>query len=538
MALGLDFGTESVRAILMGEGGATIASAVERYAHGQITGSLPGSTGALPAKFALQHPMDWLESAGRAVRSVLKAAGSDGAGVVGVGVDFTSCTMLPALQDGTPMMMRPEFAQRAQAWPKLWKHHGAQRQADEINALARQRGEGWLARYGGAVGLEWLLPKIVEIYDSDREVFERAEVFVEAGDWFVWWMIGGPARALPRSTCQAGYKACWSARDGYPSSEFFDSLRSGMGSALQARLPGRFVSPGVRAGWLTPKAAEHLGLERALGGGNGLAGVAVSAAVIDAHSAVPGVGAAETGDLVLVLGTSGCHMYNGGREEMVEGVAGIVPDGIIPGQVGYEMGQAAVGDAFAWLSRITGRDLDDLARAAGGMEAGAGGVVCLDWLNGCRTPLMDGNLRGGFLGLTLATRPEEMYRAMLEGLACGCRWIVELLEGKGLEVNRVFATGGLSTRGDVIAQVWADVLGKEMLVSGAEHATARGAALYGFAAAEGLEGTALAHSMNQRGAGLKARRVAPGQQLRGRYEEVYRRYRALAGYERQARQAE
>jgi L-ribulokinase len=389
-SLGLDFGTESVRAVLVDLRGKELATSTVNYRHGQILDHLPTSSQRLPPHFALQHPRDWIDSAAKAVRSALRNARQKPEAVIGIGVDFTSCTMLPTLRDGTPLCLVPKNSRRPHAWPKLWKHHGAQSQTARINAIARERQEPFLARYGGTIGLEWFFPKMLEVLEDAPEVFAAAEVWLEAGDWFVWQLVGGDATQLPRSTCQAGYKGMWSAAEGWPSREFLAAVDPRLSDVVDRALPGRILAPGQPAGGLTATMAQRFGLRE---------GTPVSAAIIDAHAGVPGAGASEPGTLVMVLGTSSCHMLNSKEERLVPGVAGIVKDGILPGYYGYETGQAAVGDAFDWLRRLVGhRDFSQLSARAADLPPGAEGVRCVDWLNGCRTPLMDGTLKGAFSG--------------------------------------------------------------------------------------------------------------------------------------------
>ena len=248
LALGLDFGTESVRALLVDLTGQERGAAVTAYPHGQIIDRLPATGEMLPAEFALQHPGDWLASAGRSVKAALKKAGASADQVIGIGVDFTSCTMLPALADGTPLCFTERFRGEKYAWPKLWKHHGAVAETERINRLAAERNEIWLPRYGGTIGLEWFFPKIYESLRNAPQAYEATEVWLEAGDWFVWQLVGGTASDLPRSTCQAGYKAMWNAAKGYPSREFFRALDRRMEKVVLEKMPGRMLSPGEAAG--------------------------------------------------------------------------------------------------------------------------------------------------------------------------------------------------------------------------------------------------------------------------------------------------
>lgn len=526
-ALGLDFGTESVRAVLVDLRGRELASAVARYRHGQITRTLPSSGEKLPADFALQDPADWLAAAGQAVRAALRAGRLESRQVISVGVDFTSCTMLPARGDGTPLCQLKAFGKEKYAWPKLWKHHGAKAQTQRINALARQRREKWLGRYGGIIGLEWFFPKVLETLENAPWVYDAAEVWLEAGDWLVWQLVGGPVEELPRSTCQAGYKAMWNSHDGYPSAAFFRALHPQMADVVRAKMPGRLLAPGSCAGHLTTDSARKLGLA---------AGTAVSAAIIDAHAGVPGAGVAEPDTLVMVMGTSSCHMLNSEVEKLIPGVAGVVEGGILPGYFGYETGQAAVGDAFEWLRATVGGSFDGLNRAAAALPPGAEGVRCMDWFNGCRTPLMDGSLRGAFQGLHLGHGPAHLYRALLEASAFGLRWIVEVLQQGGVPVRRLVATGGLPHSNPLLVQICADVLGKPITVHPSRQGPALGAAILGVLAAgrkvSGFEspGAAIRAMANvQRGIqGRQPLVVRPQRGAAKLYEGVYREYRRLA----------
>jgi len=527
VALGLDFGTESVRALLVNGSGEELGSSVSRYRHGQIVDKLPNTRQPLPPQFALQHPDDWLESSATAVRAAIRQARLTSSDVAGIGVDFTSCTMLPTRADGTPLCLVKEFARERQAWPKLWKHHGAKRQADRFTEIARRRNEAFLADYGGVIGLEWLFPKILETAEDAPHVYDAADVWLEAGDWFVWQLVGGSADELPRSTCQNGYKALWSRRFGYPNAAFFRAVNPKLTNLVRDKLPGRFLSPGESAGGLTPAMAKCFGLE---------AGIPVSAAVIDAHAGVPGAGAFDPGTLVMVLGTSSCHMINATERRDVPGVCGVVEGGILPGLFGYETGQAAVGDSFDWLRRSLGQpDFKVLDRSARSIERGAAGVRCLDWFNGCRTPLMDGHLRGAFTGLTLQHQPAHLYRALMEASAFGLRWIVDLLREHGVPVTKFVATGGLPHHNPLLVEIYADVLGEPISIHPSKQGPALGAAILGALAAADRTGfrnaTAAIKAMAapKRGVpGREARVVRPVQGASTIYESIYREYRGLA----------
>lgn len=520
--LGLDFGTESVRAVLVSLRGRELGSAVATYPHGQIIESLPGSTKKLPPHYALQHPLDWTESAAKATRAALRQAKAEGKAVLGIGVDFTSCTMLPTKRDGTPLCLSKPFDTEPLAWPKLWKHHGARAQTDRINAVARERGENFLNRYGGSIGLEWFFPKMLETLERAPRAFQAADIWLEAGDWFVWQLVGGPAESLPRSTCQAGYKGMWNATEGYPDEAFLRAVHPKFARVVAEKMPGRLLAPGVSAGGLTAGMATKFGLRE---------GLPVSAAIIDAHAGVPGAGAAEPGTLVMVMGTSSCHMLNSKNEHNVPGVAGVVKDGILPGYFGYETGQAAVGDAFDWLRKLTGqRDFVALGREAATLPPGADGVLCVDWFNGCRTPLMDGSLKGAFTGLALHHRPAHLYRALLEASAFGLRWIVERLRDSGVPVRKFVATGGLPHHNPLVVQVYADVLGTPITVHPSKQGPALGAAILGALAAGAFASPSEAiRAMSTPRPGT-ARTFKPNRLHRAAYETACREYRRLGGF--------
>lgn len=529
LALGLDFGTESVRALFVDLDGTERGSATSNYPHGQITTKVPGGP-ELPADFALQHPDDWLTAATRAVRNAWRRVGQSDARLIGVGVDCTSCTMLPALADGTPLCLLPEFRDNPLAWPKLWKHHAAQRQTAHINRVATERKEKFLEQYGGTVGLEWFFPKVLETLELAPEVYRAAEVWVEAGDWIVWQLSGCPADEMARSTCQAGYKGMWTAVDGFPSKPFLRAVHPELVDIVRKKMPGRMKAPGQIAGRLSAHMAKRFGLAP---------DVPVSTAIIDAHAGVPGVGAADPGMLVMVCGTSSCHMLNSAEYYRVPGVAGVVKDGILPGLFGYETGQAAVGDSFDWLRQLTRhRNFDRLTEAATALTPGADGVLCMDWLNGCRTPLMDGGLNGAFTGIALRHGPEHLYRAMLEASAFGLRWIVELLRENGVPVKKFIATGGLPHRNPLFVQIAADVLGENILVHPSRQGPALGAAILGAVAAGKRSGGFSSVRSAVRTIGgvrkdIEARQgtlVAPNRRYTKDYLPFYRNYRDMAAF--------
>ena len=527
-SVGLDFGTESVRALVVDIATGRVAGqSVRPYAHGVIESSLPTGGGKLPADYALQHPLDWLEDAAAACKEALKRAEVDPERVIGVGVDFTSCTMLPALADGTPLCLVDQFKTTPLAWPKLWKHHGAKAETDRINEIAGQRNEPWLARYGGTIGLEWFFPKVFETLNHAPHVYDAAQVWLEAGDWFVWQLCDGPfpncsPANLVRSTCQAGYKAQWNAETGFPSRDYLAAVDPRLANVVETKMPGALRAPGAKGGVLSERSAAMFGLR---------AGTPVSAAIIDAHSGVPGAGVAEAGVMVMVMGTSSCHMVNSTTEALAPGIAGVVRDGILPGFFGYETGQASVGDAFAWLVKSLSTSHDEMNRRGARLPPGSGGVLAIDWLNGCRTPLMDGRLSGGFVGLTLGTKPEQLYRALMEATAFGVRWITDTLRDAGVPVHRFVASGGLPAKSPLLMQIYADVLKAPIAVAASDQPVAVGAAILGCVAAgeqaSGYRDIASAVAAMAGNASGSSASYHPNAAAGAAYDEMYRLYRQL-----------
>ena len=484
IALGLDFGTESGRVILVDvENGEELATVVKNYPHGVIDSVLPDGKTRLGPDWALQDPMDYLTVAQDIIPEVLMQAGARAEDVVGIGVDFTSCTILPTLANGKPLCLVDKFKNEPHAWVKLWKHHAAQPEADEINELAEKRKEKFLERYGGKISSEWLFPKALQILREAPEVYQAAERIIEGGDWLVWQLTG----VEKRSACQAGYKALWSKGDGYPSKEFLRELDPRFESFVEEKLSNDIYPVGTLAGGLTASMAEAFSLRP---------GIPVGAGIIDAHAALLGSSVAEPEKMVLVLGTSTCHMVLGEKNILAKGIAGIVEDGIVPGYTAYESGQSAVGDIFAWFMRTSvppeyhkeaeekGVDIYKLLEMkAAKLKPGESGLIALDWWNGNRSILMNANLSGVLVGMTLGTKPEEIYRVLIEATAFGTEKIIQTHEEQGIPIRELYACGGLAEKNELLLQIYADVTGREIRVAESQQAAALGAAIIGAIAA-------------------------------------------------------
>ena len=531
-AIGLDFGTESGRALVVDvTTGREVGGAVYRYADGVIDEHLPGTSIKLEPDTALQNPNDYVETLKRAVPEALKQGGVRTDDVIGIGVDFTACTILPTRADGTPLCTLNEFKSNPHAWTKLWKHHAAQPEADRINALARERHEPWLAIYGGIVSSEWYHSKTLQILNDAPEIFNAADKIVEAGDWIVWQMTS----ALKRNACAAGYKGLWVRGLGFPSHDFLCALDPRLERLNETKLAGEIVAPGTRVGFLNEQAARWMGLPP---------GIAVAAATIDAHAAVPGAGVTEPGRMVLILGTSTCHMILDRARHLVPGISGIAEDGILPHLFGYEAGQVGVGDIFEWFvehnlaalykHRAKERGISPyqlLEEQAARLKPGESGLLALDWWNGCRTPLVDANLSGMLIGATLGTRAPDIYRALIEATAFGTQTVIETFEQNGVAVNELVACGGLAERNKLLLQIYADVTGREFKEAESGHTSALGAAMFGAYAAGRAAGgfdalTDAAKAMAQ----AKDISYKPNAQHHATYQKLYAEYRRLHDY--------
>ncbi|MBZ4665133.1 ribulokinase, partial [Mahella sp.] len=421
--IGIDYGTESARALLLNlDTAEEVATAAMNYPHGVMDERLPNGI-PLPPDWALQHPDDYIEVLKHIIPEVIK--GIDKEDVIGIGIDFTSCTILPTKKDGTPLCDIDAYKDNPHAYVKLWKHHAAQDEANQLNEIARQRGESFLERYGGKISSEWVIPKVWQILNEAPEIYQAADRIMEATDWVVMMLTGNEMR----NSCTAGYKAIWSKREGYPSNEFFAALDPRLEHIVDEKLSRDLYPVGTKAGGLTEKMAQMTGLKP---------GIAVAVGNVDAHVSVPAIGVTSPGKMVMIMGTSICHMVLGDQEIHVPGICGVVEDGIIPGLFGYEAGQSAVGDIFAWFvencvpaeyqeeAKTRGINIHTLlTEKASKLRPGQSGLLALDWWNGNRSILVDADLTGVILGMTLITKPEEIYRALIEATAYGTRTIID-----------------------------------------------------------------------------------------------------------------
>ena len=374
-----------------------------------------------------------------------------------------------------------QFADRPHAYAKLWRHHSPQPQADRINAVAAERGEWWLERYGGLISSEWEFAKALEILQEDPQVYQAIDRWVEAADWIVWQLSG----SYVRNACSAGYKGI--RQDGkYPSREFLAALHPDFADFVTEKLDQPIGQLADRAGSLTAQAAEWTGLPE---------GIAVAVGNVDAHVTVAAADAMESGQLVAIMGTSTCHVMNSDVLRAVPGMCGVVDGGILAGTWGYEAGQSGVGDIFAWFvancvpesyhvaAREAGVSLHEhLTDLAGRQRVGEHGLVALDWHSGNRSVLVDHELSGVIIGQTLETTCVDMYRALLEATAFGTRMIVETFVNSGVPVTELVVAGGL-LKNRLLMQIYADAVGLPLSTVPSAQAPALGAAIHAATAA-------------------------------------------------------
>lgn len=531
-AIGIDFGTESGRALLVDVAdGREVATAVHNYRNGVIDERLPESGMKLEPDWALQDPNDYLEVLKQAVPTVMKTSGVSLDDVIGIGIDFTACTMLPTTGDGTPLCFLPEYRSNPHAWIKLWKHHAAQPEADRINQVARQRGEAWLDLYGGKISSEWFFSKALQILNEAPAIYHAAERMIEAADWIIWQMTGRETR----NACTAGYKAIFQKGSGYPSKEYLAALHPEFADLVATKMNCPISPLGAKAGGLTPEAAAWMGLHP---------GTAVAVANVDAHVTVPAAQATAPGIMTIIVGTSNCHMINSTRRVEVPGMCGVVEDGITPGLFGYEAGQSAAGDIFGWFvehavppvyheaAKQRGISLHKyLEEEAAKQKVGEHGLLALDWWNGNRSTLVDVELSGLLIGVTLATTAPDIYRALLESIAFGTREIIDAFTKNGVPVDSIVAAGGLPDRNPLLMQIFADVTNREYRVIRSALGGALGSAMHGaVAAGEAAGGYQDIFAAEKQMGGLKDVVYRPIAENVKVYDQLYADYSTLYTY--------
>ncbi|MEG0549614.1 MAG: ribulokinase [Vagococcus sp.] len=482
-AIGLDYGTLSVRGVLIeATTGEVLASKTYEYPHGVIEKTLSNTDIKLPDYWCLQHTDDYMNGLKDVVKGLLEQATNQGIkseDIESLGIGFTCCTVLPVDKDGIPLLKKEHLEKNPHAWVKLWKHHGAQAQADKINHIAKTRNEKWLPYYGGKISSEWLFPKLLQLLEEAPEIYKETAYFIEAGDWLVWQLTGNQKRS---KSC-AGYKAMYQeSLGGYPSNEFFEAVHPNFKNVVEEKIASDMGELGTSAGTVTKEMAEILGLGEK---------VVVAINNIDAHVCVAATGVTKSNIMLNIIGTSSCDILLTSKNKVIPGIAGLVNQGVVEGLYGYETGQNAVGDIFSWFVETQVPEsyvqkakkekisiYEYLEKRAENLEPGESGLIALDWWNGNRSTLMNANLTGLVMGMTLQTKPEEMYRALIEATAFGKRMIIENFEKNGIPVDYLVFCGGLPHKNKLLNQIYADVLKKKVAISKELETGAKSAAIF------------------------------------------------------------
>jgi len=520
--LGIDFGTNSARALVVRcRDGAEMGSAVAMYRSGDHGVLLDPRDPHL----ARQNPADYLAAMEECVRAALTAArrrGVSARALIGVGVDTTGSSPIPVDRRNRPLAADPKWRRHlaAQCW--LWKDHTSWQEAAQITAAAARRRPAYIAKCGNTYSSEWFWSKIWRCLKVAPEVFRAAHSWVELCDWVPSVLAGvdDPARVV-RGICAAGHKALYSDEwGGLPDRKFLAALDPRL-AALRDRLYDRAFDATTPAGAVGPEWARRLGIP---------AGLPVAIGEFDVHYGAVACGI-RAGTLVKVIGTSTCDCAVVAMDRKVPdipGICGIVPGAILPGFYGIEAGQSAVGDIFNWwVGTICGGDPDHHARLtaeAARLAPGESGVLALDWQNGNRTVLADPRLTGLLVGCTLHTSQAQVYRALIEGTAFGARKILERLSAYGVPTRHIVCAGGIAEKNALLMQIYADVTGCTLLVSGSNQACALGAAI----TAAVLAGAHRDFPSAQR-AMVKLRRKTyrPHPGRRRTYDRLYRQYSLL-----------
>ena len=525
--IGLDYGTNSVRALLVNVAdGRDVATAVWDYAHGE-----QGVILSSDPNLARQHPADYIEGTEIVIRRTLAMARREVRGftvedVIGIGVDTTGSTPLPVDADGQPLALHREFTKNPAAMAWLWKDHTAVEEAAEITQLARKLRPQYLAKCGGIYSSEWFFSKILHCLRSSPKVFDAAHSWVELADWIPA-MLTGTEGKIQAGICAAGHKGMYSESwGGYPDADFLARLHPKMGK-LRGRLPSRARTSDEAAGKLTRAWAKRTGLP---------AGIPVAIGALDAHFGAVGCGI-KPGTLVKAIGTSTCDMMIVPMDRKladIPGLCGIVPGSILPGYYGLEAGQSAVGDIFNWFVNYLqpggakAGSHESLSKSAARLKAGESGLLALDWNNGNRTVLVDQRLTGLLLGQTLYSTPAEIYRALIEATAFGALTIIRRFEEYGVAVKEIVNCGGIAEKNPLVMQIYADVTGRPMKISRSAQTCALGAAIAGAVVVGKKTGGHENFAPAQRAmTGLKPQVFKPNPKEHAVYRELYEIYREL-----------
>lgn len=523
-SIGIDFGTLSARALIadVENGNILEHTAHFDYPHG-VMSELCGK--ALPEGYALQHPRDYTDALCAVVSELVRRNAILPEQIVGIGIDFTACTVLPIDEDKRPLCLDGEFANEPHAYVKLWKHTGAQKYSARIERIAAKYGN-MIKISGGILSSEFMIPKIYETFVEARNVYDRAARFVNAGDYIASLLTANEVHSVAYAAIKEHFDNAFG--EGYPPRAFFAEIDEAFAD-MPDKL-GRNLSPVGRAcGRLTKEWAERLGL---------CEGIAVATPIIDAHGAF-GAAGIEDGRVIAALGTSAVIAVLSSNKKYVPAIHSHGYEATAPSLMTFEAGIRAMGDLYSWfVDNCLTREYFEKAEEMGmsihaylrslvkDAKVGASGLIALDWWNGNRSVIPDDELSGMIVGLRLSTRPEEIYRALIESSAFELRRVCENYEENGIPINNVVATGGIASKDPMFMQILANVLKKEVGVLSCGEATALGSAVFGAAAAGIYDGPAEASAKMKLPISLTYRPNGDGEA----YDELYARYVELYDY--------
>lgn len=480
-SIGVDFGTGSGRVFLVNtDNGEILSKYVHNYTHGTIENELNGQK--LPSGYSLQNSDDYWEVLKKGIPYIISESQVKPEDIKGIGVDFTSSTVIFTDEKLRPIHKLSEFENNPHAYVKLWKHHGAEKEAALLFDTAVHQRQRWLGNYGYNVSSEWMIPKIIEVMNNAPEVMNKTASIMEAGDWIVNILTGQNIR----SNCGLGFKSFWEKENGFHY-ELFDLIDPYLSQIVREKVDAPIINIGESAGTLSKEIADELGLSP---------NTKVSPFIIDAHSSLLGIGSNKEKQMTIVMGTSTCHLMLNKEQHKVPGISGSVKGAIIPELFAYEAGQSAVGDLFEYAAKQAPYEyvmeannkgitiFEYLEQLASRYEPGETGLIALDWHNGNRSVLSDSSLKGMLFGLTLHTKHEDIYRAYLEATAFGTKMIAQQYEDWNMHIETVFACGGIPKKNKLLMDIYANVLNKPITIMDSEYAPAIGAAILGAVAAE------------------------------------------------------
>lgn len=538
--IGLDYGSDSARAVLVdASNGETLATAVRYYPRWT-----EGKYCSPSQNRYRQHPLDYIEVLEATVREVLGAVSEEVAkSVVGIAFDTTGSTPVFVDESGVPLALLPEFSENPNAMFVLWKDHTAVREAEEINTLARKWEIDYTAYEGGIYSSEWLWAKVLHVLREDEKVREAAYSVVEHCEWMPALLTGKTApKDIVRSRCAEGHKAMWHPKwGGLPSEEFLTTLDPLL-KGLRERMFDETETAEKAVGHLTEEWAERLGLST---------DVIVAGGAFDCHMGAVGAGV-KPYSWVRIIGTSTCDIMVAEREvigeNLIPGICGQVDGSVIPNLVGLEAGQSAFGDVYAWLRRILEfplrailgdkvessvidgaceRIIPTLTAEAEKIPAGESGVIAVDWMNGRRTPDADQTLKGAIAGITLGTTAPMLFRALVEATAFGSRAIMERFKREGVRIDNVIGIGGIALKSPFVMQVMSDVLGVPISVCKSDQACALGASIFAAVAAGLYPSIEAAQEAMSSGCAMT---YQPNSDNHAIYDRLYAEYHRLGDY--------